>query len=80
MLVVPPVAYADYFGRPALGTIRGITEPFTTLGQAVGVMIPGLIFDFVGASYLPFFVGAGCVGIVAAVLSLLAVKPESNRN
>ena len=42
MLVVPPVAYADYFGRPALGTIRGITEPFTTMGQAVGVMIPGL--------------------------------------
>ena len=78
MLVVPPVAYADYFGRPALGTIRGITEPFTTLGQAVGVMIPGLIFDFVGgASYLPFFFGAGFVGILAAVASLFAVKPVS---
>ena len=76
MLVVPPVAYADYFGRPALGTIRGITEPFTTMGQAVGVMIPGLIFDFVGsASYLPFFVGAGIVGILAAVASLFATKP-----
>lgn len=76
MLVVPPVAYADYFGRPALGTIRGITEPFTTLGQAVGVMIPGLIFDFVGgASYLPFFFGAGVVGVLAAVASLFAVKP-----
>ncbi len=77
MLVVPPVAYADYFGRPALGTIRGITEPFTTLGQAVGVLIPGLIFDFVGSSYLPFFVGAGFVGILAAVASLFAVKPNS---
>ena len=77
MLVVPPVAYADYFGRSALGTIRGVTEPFTTLGQAVGVMIPGLIFDFVGgASYLPFFVGAGFVGIAAAVASLFATKPE----
>ena len=76
MLVVPPVAYADYFGRSALGTIRGVTEPFTTLGQAVGVMIPGLIFDFVGgASYLPFFYGAGFVGILAAVASLFAVKP-----
>ena len=76
MLVVPPVAYADYFGRSALGTIRGVTEPFTTLGQAVGVMIPGLIFDFVGgASYLPFFVGAGFVGILAAVASLFATKP-----
>ena len=77
MLVVPPVAYADYFGRSALGTIRGITEPFTTMGQAVGVIMPGLIFDFVGGgSYLPFFVGAGIVGILAAVASLFATKPE----
>ena len=78
MLVVPPVAYADYFGRSSLGTIRGVTEPFTTLGQAVGVMIPGLIFDFVGgASYLPFFFGAGFVGILAMVASLFARKPVS---
>ena len=78
MLVVPPVAYADYFGRSALGTIRGVTEPFTTLGQAVGVMIPGLIFDFVGGeSYLPFFVGAGIVGVLAAIASLFAVKPAN---
>ncbi len=76
MLVVPPVAYADYFGRSSLGTIRGITEPFTTLGMAVGVMIPGLIFDFVsGASYLPFFFGAGFVGILAMAASLMATKP-----
>ena len=77
MLVVPPVAYADYFGRSSLGTIRGITEPFATLGMAVGVMIPGLIFDFVGgASYLPFFYGAGIVGILAMVASLFATKPN----
>ena len=77
MLVVPPVAYADYYGRASLGTIRGVTEPFTTLGQAVGVMIPGLIFDFIaGASYLPFFLGAGIVGILATIAALLANKPK----
>ena len=77
MLVVPPVAYADYYGRASLGTIRGVTEPFTTLGQAVGVMIPGLIFDFIaGASYLPFFLGAGTVGILATIAALLANKPK----
>ena len=77
MLVVPPVAYADYYGRASLGTIRGVTEPFTTLGQAVGVMIPGLIFDFIaGASYLPFFLGAGIVGILATIAALLAHKPK----
>ena len=79
MLVVPPVAYADYFGRPALGTIRGITEPFTTLGQAVGVMIPGLIFDFIGnETYLPFFYLATAIGLLAAVASLFATKPANN--
>ncbi len=78
MLVVPPVAYADYFGRPNLGTIRGITEPFTTLGQAIGVLIPGLIFDFIGgATYLPFFYLAAAIGILAAVASLFAVKPTT---
>ena len=45
MLTLPPVAYADYYGRRSLGTIRGITEPFTTFGQTVGVMIPGIVFD-----------------------------------
>lgn len=78
MLVVPPVAYADYFGRPNLGTIRGITEPFTTLGQAIGVLIPGLIFDFIGgATYLPFFYLAAAIGILAAIASLFAIKPTT---
>ncbi len=80
MLVVPPVAYADYFGRPNLGTIRGITEPFTTLGQAIGVLIPGLIFDFIGdATYLPFFYLAAAIGILAAIASLFATKPRSSQ-
>ena len=77
MLVVPPVAYADYFGRSALGTIRGVTEPFTTLGQAIGVLIPGLIFDFLdGSSYLPFFIIAGIVGLLATIASLFAKPPK----
>ena len=43
----------------------------------MGVMVPGLIFDFVGgASYLPFFYGAGIVGILAMVASLFATKPN----
>ena len=77
MLVVPPVAYADYYGRASLGTIRGITEPFTTLGQAIGVIIPGLIFDFIGnETYLPFFYLATAIGLLATVASLFATKPE----
>ena len=78
MLVVPPVAYADYYGRSNLGTIRGITEPFTTLGQAIGVLIPGLIFDFIGNdTYLPFFFLATAIGLLAAIASIFATKPEN---
>ena len=77
MLTVPPVAYADYYGRASLGTIRGITEPFTTFGQAVGVMIPGIVFDYISSeSYMPFFFAAGAVGILTVVISLFATQPH----
>ena len=77
MLTVPPVAYADYYGRASLGAIRGITEPFTTFGQAVGVMIPGLVFDHITqGDYLPFFYAAGAVGLLTAVIVLFATKPR----
>ena len=77
MLTVPPVAYADYYGRRSLGTIRGITEPFTTFGQAVGVMIPGLVFDYItDGDYMPFFFAAGTVGILTALISLFATQPK----
>lgn len=77
MLTVPPVAYADYYGRASLGTIRGITEPFTTFGQAVGVMIPGIVFDYISSeSYMLFFFAAGSVGILTALISLFATQPR----
>lgn len=80
MLTVPPVAYADYYGRRSLGTIRGITEPFTTFGQAVGVLIPGIVFDYISAeSYTPFFFAAGSVGILTALISLFATQPDHSR-
>lgn len=77
MLTVPPVAYADYYGRASLGTIRGITEPFTTFGQAVGVMIPGIVFDYISSeSYMPFFFATGTVGVLTAIVALFATKPR----
>lgn len=77
MLTVPPVAYADYYGRASLGAIRGITEPLTTFGQAVGVMIPGIVFDYISSeSYLPFFFAAGSIGILTAIISLFATQPR----
>ena len=77
MVTVPPVAYADYYGRRSLGAIRGITEPFTTFGQAVGVLIPGIVFDYVsGGSYTAVFAGFAALGVGTAVVVAFAGAPR----
>ncbi len=77
MLTVPPVAYADYYGRRSLGAIRGITEPFTTFGQAVGVLIPGIVFDYVsGGSYTAVFAGFAALGVGTAAVVAFAGAPR----
>ena len=53
ILVVPAVAYANFF---SLGTIRGVTEPFTSLGQAIGAV----------SSYANFF-GRQSLGTIRGV-------------
>ena len=74
MLTVPPVAYADYFGRRSLGVIRGVTEPFSTLGQAIGAALMGLAFD-AGGNYAPAFAGFAVVGALTALAVLIAKPP-----
>lgn len=77
MLTIPPVAYADYFGRRSLGTIRGITEPFTTFGQAIGVIIPGIVFDYISSgSYTSVFIAFGALGLLTALIMLFASQPR----
>jgi MFS family permease len=78
MLVVPPVAYADYFGRGSLGAIRGVTETFVALGQAIGAVLSGYIFDSTG-TYLAAFYGFAVLGVITIVLLLLATPPGDNR-
>ena len=75
ILVVPAVAYADYFGRQSIGVIRGVTEPFVGLGQAVGAIFSGLVFD-VTESYHLAFITLGMVGVGTIGLILLAKPPQ----
>lgn len=76
ILVVPPVAYANFFGRQSLGTIRGVTEPFTSLGQAIGAVASGLVFQFAGGYEIAFVIYAVLGGLTAAAL-LLARPPRA---
>ena len=76
ILVVPPVAYANFFGRQSLGTIRGVTEPFTSLGQAIGAVASGLVYQFAGGSYTIAFVAYAIMGTLTAAALLLARPPR----
>ena len=75
ILVVPAVAYADFFGRQSLGAIRGVTEPFTSLGQAIGAVASGLVFEFAGGYGWAFVIYAALGALTAAAL-LLARPPR----
>ncbi len=76
ILVVPPVAYANFFGRQSLGTIRGVTEPFTSLGQAIGAVASGLVFHFTDGSYAIAFIIYTALGVLTAGALLLARPPR----
>ena len=74
LLSVPPVIYADYYGRRSLGVIRGITEPLTSFGQAIGAVLSGAVFDLT-ESYSLAFIAFAALGAAAAALALLARQP-----
>ena len=70
-----PLAWADYYGRQHLGTIRGITLPVQIAGQAVGPITAGFVFDATGSYHVAFVVFA-CVVTLGSVLVLTAVPPS----
>jgi MFS family permease len=75
LLVVPPVAIANYFGRDSLGAIRGVTEPFVSGGQAIGAVGAGLIFDLTGSYARTFPVFTAAAGL-AVILLLVTRHPQ----
>ncbi len=75
LLSVPPVGYADYYGRRSLGTIRGVTEPLTSFGQAIGAVLSGVIFDLT-ESYQLAFTAFAVMGGLATMLALFARPPR----
>ena len=74
ILVVPVVAYANYFGRRSLSAIRGVTEPFVSLGQAIGAIFSGIIYDVTG-SYKDAFLVLSILGFATIGMLLLTRAP-----
>ena len=67
------LAWADYYGRQHLGTIRGITLPVQLGGQAVGPVAAGFVFDATGSYEMVFLFFAGVVALGS--LLVLAANP-----
>ena len=70
------LAWADYYGRQYLGTIRGITLPVQLGGQAVGPVAAGFVFDATGSYQMVFLFFAGVVALGSVLV--LAASPPSN--
>jgi sugar phosphate permease len=71
------LAWADYYGRQHIGTIRGITLPVQIGGQAIGPVAAGAVFDLTGGYHGAFVFFAGAVAL-ASLLVLTAVPPRSS--
>ena len=77
--VIPPVAYASYFGRRSIGSIRGIGETGVQVGQTIGPLLSGLAFDMNG-SYKAAFLTFAIVALIGSVIVATSSPPtKSNK-
>jgi len=65
--VIPPVAFASYFGRRSIGSIRGISETGVQVGQMIGALFSGLVYDL-SDSYAAAFITFAVLGLVGALV------------
>jgi MFS transporter, OFA family, oxalate/formate antiporter len=73
LLVMLPLAWAEYFGRRSYGAIRGIALTVQVLAQAAGPMISGILRDATGFYDAPLV----CFSILSgsSVLAALLAGP-----
>jgi MFS family permease len=72
------VVFADYFGRDAIGAIRGYSQPFQLGTNAFGPLLAGAAYDLSG-SYVAAFIPFACAYLVAATALVIAKKPPPPR-
>lgn len=74
LLTIPPIAWADYFGRRSFGAIRGVVLTVQVTAQAAGPLVSGALRDFTGSYTLSLWLFAA-VSLLAAALVLAARPP-----
>ncbi len=74
LLIMLPVAWADYFGRRSYGAIRGIALTVQVLAQAAGPLLSGVLRDVTGGYETPLLCFAMLAGL-STLAALLAAPP-----
>lgn len=75
LMTLVPVAWADYYGRANLGTIRGVTLPVQVVSQAAGPLLIGSLYDLMG-SYDVALMVAAALAAMAGCLVFFARPPR----
>jgi sugar phosphate permease len=70
--------WADYFGREAIGAIRGMVSPVQMLTNALGPVVAALVFDITDSYQLIFTISSGLCAL-AALLTIAARRPRAPR-
>lgn len=76
MLTSGQIVFAEYFGRKALGAIRGSAAPVQMGLNAIGPLVTGAAYDLTG-SYTAAFIPFTGAYLIAAAGMALARKPAS---
>jgi MFS family permease len=74
MVTSSQVVFADYFGREAIGAIRGSAAPIQMTLNAIGPVVAGAAYDLTG-NYLAAFIPFTLAYLLAAVFLVIARKP-----
>ena len=75
LLTIPPLAWADFFGRRSFGAIRGVALSAQVTAQACGPMISAVLRDWTGDYVVSLQVFMG-LSVLAALIIWIARPPD----
>lgn len=76
IMMLLPMAWADYFGRESYGAIRGVALSMQVLAQAAGPLGSGMLRDWSG-DYTDSLIVFGILAAFAVLAALLAQRPNA---
>lgn len=76
IMMLLPMAWADYFGRESYGAIRGVALSMQVMAQAAGPLASGMLRDWSG-SYTDSLLLFGALAALAVVAALAARRPQA---